>query len=348
METDWYSLTKEELSALMEELGEKPFRGKQIFEWLHARKVCSFAEMTNLSAALRARLEEFCPLRPVEIVLAQHSKDKALGRTSKYLMRLPDGKCVETVLMEYSYGFSVCVSSQAGCRMGCKFCASTLNGLDRNLTPGEILGQIYAVERAESVNVSHVVVMGSGEPFDNYENLLRFLELLHDPAGKNLSYRNVTVSTCGLPQKIRSFALSGLPVTLAVSLHAPNGEIRKSIMNVARAVSWDELFDACRFYTETTGRRLTFEYALMEGINCAPEHARELARSLRGLLCHVNLIPVNPVPECGMTRPSRERVREFMNILEENSVPVTLRREMASDIDGACGQLRAKHRENEG
>ncbi len=344
MMTDWYSLTREELSALMEELGEKPFRGRQIFKWLHAKKAVSFAEMTDLPASLREKLSERASLVPVVTELVQHSADRSLGRTAKYLMRLSDGAFVESVLMEYSYGFSVCISSQVGCRMGCRFCASTLGGLERNLLPGEMLGQIYEIERREGIAVSHVVVMGSGEPFDNYEHLMRFLELLHDPEGKNLSYRNITVSTCGLTGRIADFADAGLPVTLAVSLHAPNDEIRRSIMNIARAVPLSELMEACRQYTKKTSRRISFEYALMEGINCAPEHARELASLLGGMLCHVNLIPVNPVEECGMSRPRPERIREFMKILEDKGIPVTLRREMASDIDGACGQLRAKNR----
>lgn len=343
MSIDWYSLTKEELSQVLTGLGEKAFRAKQVFSWLHEKHVTSFEEMTNLSAALRTRLQELSPLTTVEVALAQRSRQKELGRTAKYLMRLADGKCVETVLMEYSYGYSVCVSSQVGCRMGCRFCASTLNGLDRNLTPGEMLGQIYAVERAEGIRVSHVVVMGSGEPFDNYDNLMRFLALLHDPDGANLSYRNMTVSTCGLTARIRDFADSEIPVTLAVSLHAPEGELRKSIMNIARAVTLEELLEACRYYTGKTNRRLSFEYALMDGINCEKKHAEQLASLLEGLLCHVNLIPVNPVEECGMSRPTPAKVKAFMDVLEARHIPVTLRREMASDIDGACGQLRARH-----
>ncbi len=345
MTTDWYSLSRSELAGLMQEIGEKPFRGKQLFKWLHVKKATSFDEMTDLPAALREKLEREAPLRPVTTALVQRSRDKSLGRTAKYLMRLEDGSSVESVLMEYSYGYSVCISSQVGCRMGCRFCASTLNGLERNLLPGEMLGQIYEIERKEGITVSHVVVMGSGEPFDNYDNLMRFLELIHDPEGKSLSYRNLTVSTCGLTGRIADFAASGLPVTLAVSLHAPNDAIRKSIMNIARAVPLSELMEACRAYTALTSRRITFEYALMEGINCAPEHAQELAELLHGMLCHVNLIPVNPVEECGMTRPTAERVRRFMDILEARGIPVTLRREMASDIDGACGQLRAKNRQ---
>lgn len=343
MSIDWYGLSEKELSLVLTDLGEKAFRAKQIFSWLHEKRAVSFDEMTNLSIALRAKLNELSPLTPVEAALVQRSSQKELGKTAKYLMRLPDGKCMETVLMEYSYGYSVCVSSQVGCRMGCRFCASTLNGLDRNLLPGEMLGQIYAVEREEGIRVNHIVVMGSGEPFDNYDNLMRFLTLLHDPDGANLSYRNMTVSTCGLTDKIRAFADSGLPVTLAVSLHAPEWELRKSIMNIARAVTMPELMDACRYYTETTNRRISFEYALMDGINCEVKHAEQLAALLGNLLCHVNLIPVNPVPECGMSRPSAAKIRAFTETLEAHHIPVTLRREMASDIDGACGQLRARH-----
>ena len=341
MEWDWYSQLPEELEAAMKERGEKAFRGRQIFTWLHRKHASSFAEMTDLRAELRERLQAEAPLPPLRIVQKQTSKTGE-ARTGKYLMELADGKRIETVLMEYSYGYSVCISSQVGCRMGCRFCASTLNGLERNLSAGEMLQQIYTVEREEAVEISHVVVMGCGEPFDNYEQLMRFLQLIHHSEGKNLSLRNITVSTCGLTARIREFADQKLGVTLAVSLHAAEDETRKQIMRVAQGVSMAELMQACRYYTEQTHRRLTFEYALIRGVNDSPAQAEKLAALLRGMLCHVNLIPINPVTECGLGRPERETVRRFQTILEERHIPVTLRREMGSDIDAACGQLRAR------
>lgn len=338
---DLAGMTVAELSELAVSLGEKKFRGEQIFRRLHAQQAVSYEEMKELPGAFRDKLAVDYPLRTVAVERVQRSS-KANDFTEKYLLKLFDGQCVEAVLMKYSYGYSLCISSQVGCRMGCKFCASTLGGLVRNLSAGEMCGEVYAVERASGEKVSHIVIMGCGEPFDNYENLLRFFELIHAEQGKGLSLRNITVSTCGLVPKIREFAELDSAVTLAVSLHAPNDEIRKKTMKIAQAYSMKELLDACKYYTKKTNKRITFEYALMHGINDSPRDARELAARLQPILCHVNLIPINPVEECGMVRPSKNDIQAFMTVLEERHVPVTLRREMGTDIDGACGQLRHK------
>lgn len=338
MEYDWYSSSVAELQTCLEQMGEKPFRARQIFRWLHQGHAVSFEEMTDLGKGLREKLASGQPLRPVKILQRQTASDG----TGKFLVQLADGKAVESVLMKYRFGYSLCISSQAGCRMGCRFCASTLNGLDRNLTAGEMVQQVYAIERSEGVTISHIVVMGCGEPFDNYEALLRFLELIHHEEGKGLSLRNITVSTCGLVDRIRSFADLDLPVTLAISLHAPNDEIRRKIMRIAQAVSMDELMSACRYYIEKTNKRITFEYLLIRDLNDSSKCAHQLADRLKGMLCHVNLIPVNPVKECGFERPEIQKIERFYQVLEQRHVPVTLRREMGKNIDAACGQLRAK------
>lgn len=340
MEYDWYSQSVEELQQHLKEMGEQGFRAKQIFRWLHQRHAVSFDQMTDLGKALREKLQQQEPLRPVQIAQKQEASDGT--ETGKFLIRLSDGKAVESVLMKYRFGYSLCISSQAGCRMGCRFCASTLAGLERNLTAGEMAQQVYAVEREAGVNISHIVVMGCGEPFDNYEELLKFLQLIHHEEGKGLSLRNITVSTCGLVDRIRSFADLGLPVTLAVSLHAPNDAIRSRIMKIARAVSMRDLMEACRYYLEKTNKRITFEYILIKDVNDSTKCAHQLADQLKGMLCHVNLIPVNPVQECGFERPEAQRIERFMQTLEQRHVPVTLRREMGKNIDAACGQLRAK------
>ena len=338
---DIKSMTEEELKSLMAEMGEKPFRAGQIFSWFHRHHVTSWDEMTNLPAKLRNRLSEY-PLISLEKVEVQHSK---VDGTAKYLFRLSDGNVIESVLMRYHHGNSVCVSSQAGCRMGCRFCASTLGGLSRNLLASEILEQIYRIQEDTGERVSHVVVMGTGEPLDNYENLIRFLRLITHPDGAGISQRNITVSTCGLVPQIYDLAEEKLQITLAISLHAPNDEIRKSLMPVANRYTIDEVLKACRSYFETTGRRITFEYSLALGVNDSAENAAELAARLKGFPCHVNLIPVNPVAERGYRRSTRDKVADFKNSLEKYGINVTIRREMGSDIDGACGQLRKKYAE---
>lgn len=344
MELDGFSLTVSEWQQKMLQWGEKPFRGRQIFEWLHKKQSASYDEMTNLPARLRERLKEEAGLKVLSVRLVQRC---ASDGTRKYLLSLWDKEQIEAVLMQYHYGYSLCISSQVGCRMGCRFCASTLSGKKRDLSGGEMVQQVYAVEKEAGIRVSHIVVMGCGEPFDNYEALMRFLTLISDPAGHEMSRRNITVSTCGLTEKMREFADENLGVTLAVSLHAPNDSIRRQLMPVANSVTMEELLDVCREYTEKTHRRITFEYALAQGVNDDPSHAEELASRLRGLLCHVNLIPVNPVKERSLLPPQQDRVENFRKILERRHIPVTVRREMGRDIDAACGQLRRRYEEQE-
>ena len=342
---DWYSQSVEQLQAHLKELGEQGFRAKQIFKWLHQRHAVCFDEMTDLGKTLREKLQAKEPLMPVQI----EQKQIAADGTGKFLIRLADGKAIESVLMKYKFGYSLCISSQAGCRMGCRFCASTLAGLERNLSAGEMVQQVYAIEREANVNISHIVVMGCGEPFDNFEELIKFLQLIHHEDGKGLSLRNITVSTCGLVDTIKTFADLDTPVTLAISLHAPNDEIREKIMRIAQAVSMDDLMKACQYYLEKTNKRITFEYILIRNVNDSTKCAHQLADRLKGMLCHVNLIPVNPVKECGFERPEPERIERFVKTLEQRHVPVTLRREMGKNIDAACGQLRAKaERESNG
>ncbi len=333
---DAFSMTPGEWTNALSSMGEKKFLGKSIFRWIHQHHVFSYDAMSDLSKGLREKLKEAFPLTPAAVSTIQRAEDG----TAKLLIRLDDGYFIECVLMKYRFGYSLCISSQAGCRMGCRFCASTLNGLDRSLTAGEMAQQIYLTEEELKVKVSHVVIMGCGEPFDNYDQLLRFLELIHDEDGQFLSLRNITVSTCGLPEKIVAFAKTDLPVTLAVSLHAPNDEVRKKIMNIARAVPMEKLMASCREYTRITNRRITFEYLLINELNDSQEQAKELSELLKGMLCHVNVIPVNPVKECGFDRPAEGRIVSFIETLEKNHIPVTRRREMGKKIDAACGQLR--------
>jgi len=338
---DIRSLTLAELKIRIEELGEPGYRAKQIFSWLHRKNAVGWEEMSDLPAKLRERLITEVPLREARVVRRQES---AIDGTVKVLFELFDGNLIESVLMHYRFGYSVCVSSQAGCRMGCAFCASTLSGLSRNLTAGEMLSQVYAFERElpEGERVSHVVVMGSGEPMENYDEVIRFFRLLAAPEGHKLSLRNMTVSTCGIIPGIRRLSQEGIPVNLAISLHAPNDEIRSRIMPVARKYPMEELLDACRDYFALTGRRLTWEYALIRDINDREEHARELADRIRGITGVVNLIPVNPVKERGLHEPDRDRVRRFQKVLNEHGTEATIRRTLGRDIDGACGQLRRK------
>ena len=335
--TDIKSLTLEELSGQLKEMGLKAFRAKQIYQWLHEKLVESFDEMTNLSLGDRERLKEryrLTVLKPVEVLTSK------IDGTRKYLFSLGDGNVIESVWMKYKHGNSVCISSQVGCRMGCRFCASTLDGLERNLLPSEMLDQIYRIQRDTGERVSNVVVMGSGEPLDNYDQVVRFLRLLNAPQGLNISLRNVSLSTCGLVEGIRRLEGEHLPVTLSISLHAPNDEIRRQIMPVARTYPIAQLMEAVRAYVAGTGRRVVFEYALIDGLNSRPAHARELARLLRGLQCHVNLIPLNHVDERRLRPATPDAVRAFQQTLEAEHISATVRREMGADIGGACGQLR--------
>lgn len=337
---DIKSLSYEECIAFVETMGEKSFRGKQIYEWMHVHKAASYEDMTNISKNLKTKLREQTVFTALKKVDCRISKEDG---TRKYLFALADGNVVESVWMRYRHRNSVCISSQVGCRMGCRFCASTLDGLLRNLTPSEMLDQIYAIERDTAERVSNVVVMGTGEPMDNYENTVRFVRMLSDERGANISQRNITVSTCGIVPRMRMLAEEGLQITLALSLHAPNQQKRLELMPVAKKYDICEAVDACKYYFEKTGRRITFEYSLVGGVNDSAEDAKELAHLVRGINCHVNLIPVNPIEERDYVQSNRAVIEAFKNKLEKYGINVTIRREMGRDIDGACGQLRRKH-----
>ena len=328
-----------ELAAWCREQGLPAFRAKQIFRWVH--QGADFDGMTNLPLNLRERLKQIAVAQPVSILETRRSK---IDETVKFLFGLRDGNCVEGVLMHYHHGHTLCISTQVGCRMGCAFCASTLEGCVRDLTAGEMLGQILCANcfMGGEERVHNVVLMGSGEPLDNYDNVTRFLRLLREPEGVQIGLRNVSLSTCGLVPKMMRFAEEDLPVTLSVSLHAPNDEIRRQTMPVARTYPMDELLRACRYYVEKTGRRVIFEYALVGGVNSEEKHAVELASKLRGLQCHVNLIPLNSVPERGLRGVDEPTVRRFLEALERLHISATRRREMGDDIEGACGQLRRR------
>lgn len=338
------SFSWEELQEEIRQMGEKPFRAKQIYEWLHVRLADSFEEMTNLSKALREKLKETYEIRKVEM---QDRQVSALDGTNKFLFCLQDGNMVESVLMRYKHGNSVCISSQAGCRMGCRFCASTLGGLERNLTTSEMLGQIYQIQRITGERVHNVVVMGTGEPLDNYENFVKFIRMISDEHGLNISQRNLTASTCGIVPGILRLAEEKFQITLALSLHGSNQEKRKALMPVANKYELQDVLQACDTYFQKTGRRVTFEYSLVKGVNDTDEDVRELSELLRHRNCHLNLIPVNPIKERDYVRPDKKSAGKFKNKLEKNGINVTIRREMGADIDGACGQLRRKHMQGE-
>lgn len=338
---DLRSLTLPKLSDELANMGEKSFRAKQIFSWLHQKQVTSFDEMTNLSKALREKLKENYIIKNIKIVEKLVSKE---DNTSKYLFDIGDDIVIESVLMRYSYGNAVCISSQAGCRMGCTFCASTVDGLERNLLPGEMVAQIYEIQRDIGERVSNVVIMGSGEPLDNYDNVIDFLEIVHSKEGNNLSHRHITLSTCGLVDKIYDLAKENLQITLAISLHAPNNEIRQNTMPVAKRYDIDSLIKAAKYYADTTKRRVTFEYALIKGVNDSSDCARELASRLKGIMCHINLIPVNDVKENNYIRSTEENINSFASLLRELGIETTVRRKLGSDINAACGQLRKSYK----
>lgn len=333
---DILSLSLEELENILIENGEKKFRAKQIFQWLHVKRVFDFSKMTDISVQLRQSLNEiFC----IKGLFVQKKLESAIDNTVKYLYRLPDGNFVETVLMEYNYGRSICVSTQVGCKMGCRFCASAIAGYIRDLEPSEILMQIYETEKDAGVRVSGVVLMGIGEPLDNFANVMRFLSLLSDKSGNNLSLRHVSLSTCGIVPKIYELAEKKLQLTLSVSLHSPDNDKRSEIMPVNRTYNIDKLIEACRVYIEKTGRRITFEYAVIDNVNSAEKDADKLADLLRGLNCHVNLIPVNQVKERNY-KTAASGVAQFAKRLEKRGINATVRRTLGSDIEAACGQLR--------
>lgn len=337
---DIKSFTLPELTEELKKLGQPAFRSKQIYQWLHVKLVGSYEEMTNLSKDLRDTLKEKYPITLLKEADSLHSETDG---TVKYLFRLQDDRVIESVLMKYHHGNTVCISSQVGCRMGCTFCASTIGGKERDLLPSEMLDQIYRIQILSEERVSNIVVMGTGEPFDNYDNLMRFLHIVTDLDGINISARNITVSTCGIPNRIRDFAKEGLPITLALSLHAPNNELRKKLMPIASKYELSEVLDAFKFYYEKTGRRLTFEYSLVDGINDEMQYARELSALIKGINCHVNIIPVNPIKERNFRKSESEKIQKFKNTLEKNRINVTIRREMGADIDAACGQLRKSY-----
>lgn len=336
---DICSYNYDELKEEMLVIGEKAFRSKQIYEWLHVKLADDFDEMTNLSKALREKLKKNYEIRKVKMIDHQISKEDP---TEKFLFELEDGNMVESVLMKYKHGNSVCISSQVGCRMGCRFCASTLDGLERNLTPSEMLRQVYQIQKITGERVSNIVIMGTGEPLDNYDNFLKFIHMVSDEHGLNISQRNITASTCGIVPNIRRLAEEKLQITLALSLHGSNQEKRRSLMPVANKYELHEVLEACDYYFEKTGRRITFEYSLVHGVNDTPEDAKELMGILKDRNCHLNLIPVNPIKERNYEKPDKKSAENFKNKLEKNGINVTIRREMGSDIDGACGQLRRK------
>ncbi|MBR6148705.1 MAG: 23S rRNA (adenine(2503)-C(2))-methyltransferase RlmN [Lachnospiraceae bacterium] len=336
---DIKSLTKAELEDEFALKDLKKFRAVQVYDWMHVKLARSFDEMTNLSKDLRARLNEEYDYTSLKI---ERVKESAIDGTAKFLFELSDGNFVESVFMRYKHGNSVCISSQVGCRMGCRFCASTLDGLVRSLKPSEMLDQIYAISHHMEERISNIVVMGMGEPLDNFDNLLKFIELITNKDGLNISARNITVSTCGLVEKIRELADKKLAITLALSLHAASDEQRRKLMPVANRYSIEELMQACSYYFETTGRRISFEYSLVSGVNDTIEDAVRLSVLAKRVSAHINLIPVNPIKERDYRRGSRDEILAFKNKLEKNGINVTIRREMGQDIDGACGQLRRR------
>lgn len=346
--TDISSFLPEELAGYLADLAEnsgikiEKFRAKQIFSWL-TKGVETFDEMTNVSAAIRKVLNENAYIALPKVHTKLVSK---IDGTIKYLFELYDGERVESVFMRYEHGNTLCISTQVGCRMGCTFCASTLGGLVRNLTPSEMLGQIIAAQKDTGERVSNIVMMGIGEPLDNYDNTLKFLKLVNHPDGLCIGHRHISLSSCGLCDKIRTLADENLQITLSVSLHAPDQETRKNLMPVARKFEIDELIDACRYYINKTGRRISFEYSMIHGENDTPEHAKRLANVLSGMLCHVNLIPLNSVKERSYTKSSRQAIEEFIKILEKHHITATVRRKLGSDINASCGQLRRGSEEN--
>ncbi|MCM1272355.1 MAG: 23S rRNA (adenine(2503)-C(2))-methyltransferase RlmN [Clostridium sp.] len=338
---DIKSMYFDELNEWVKKSGQPEFRAKQLFEWMHKKYAASPNEMTNIPKALIAAMEDdFVCLKE-----KMHQISKADG-TIKFLYRLRDDQMIETVFMRHDYGNSICISSQAGCRMGCKFCASTIGGLIRNLTASEMLEQVYASMRATGEKISNIVVMGTGEPLDNYDNLIRFIRLISDERGYNISQRSITVSSCGIAPMIKKLADEQLTITFALSLHAPTDEERKKLMPIAAKYNLEELMDACRYYFDKTGRRLTFEYSLVKEENDSVAQAEKLAKLLKGMNCHVNLIPVNPISERNYCRSDKNSVEKFKLALEKKSINVTIRKSVGSDIDAACGQLRNKYIKN--
>ena len=337
MKKDIKSMNVEEIKSSLAEIGEKPFKASQIYSWLHKHNVDSFNEMTNISKDLRAYLEKNYDILTCSI---EKKLISVYDDTVKYLFRLNDGELIESVVMKYKYGYTICVSSQVGCRMGCNFCASGIAGFIRNLEPSEILSQIYTAQKDLSVRISHIVMMGVGEPLDNYDNVVKFLRMVSDEKGLNIGMRNISLSTCGVVSGIYKLMEEKLQLTLSISLHAPNDEIRSKTMPVNNKWNIDTLINACKDYISVTNRRISFEYAMIDGVNDSDECAKELAKRLKNMLCHVNLIPVNSVKERDYTKSNRERILSFIKILEKYGINATVRRTLGSDINASCGQLR--------
>jgi len=337
---DIKSMNLAELTEFVASIGEKAFRAKQLYQWLHVKQVYAFDDMTNLSKAFREKLNEVSFITDLKQEQVQISQ---IDGTRKYLFLLEDGNVIESVLMRYKHGNSVCISSQVGCRMGCRFCASTLDGLVRGLRPSEMIDQIYKIGQDIGERISNVVVMGTGEPLDNYDNFVKFIHMLSDEHGLNISQRNITASTCGIVPNMRRLADEKLSITLALSLHASNQKKRLELMPVANKYDIHDVIDACKYYFDQTGRRVTFEYSLVGGVNDTDEDARELSQLIHGMNCHVNLIPVNPIKERDYVQSNAAVIAAFKNKLEKNGINVTVRREMGRDIDGACGQLRKRY-----
>lgn len=335
---DLKDLSYSELEEFLKENGEPKFRAKQIFSWLH-KGVTSFEEMTDISKKTAEKLSEKCFISKLAIREKYVSK---IDGTVKYLFSLEDGNCIESVVMRYKHGISLCISSQVGCRMGCRFCASTIGGLYRNLTAGEILNQVIFAQKDIGERISNIVMMGIGEPLDNYENVLKFLHNVNDPLGLNIGYRHISLSTCGRVEEMKKLSEAEMPITLSVSLHAPNNEIRNTIMPINNKYPVEVLISACKEYIKKTSRRISFEYSLISGVNDSPEHAKELAKLLKGMLCHVNLIPVNHVEEREFHKGKKEEINRFCKLLNDLGINATIRRELGSDISASCGQLRKK------
>lgn len=339
MKQDIKSMTLAEMTQALKEMGQPAFRAKQIYTWLH-KGVTDFEEMTNVSKELRAKLDETYYITAPKVARKQKSQKDG---TVKYLWELGDGNCVETVLMQYHHGNTVCISSEVGCPMGCKFCASTLGGLVRRLQPSEILDQVLFTALDSGLPISNIVLMGIGEPLDNFDNVMRFLELVNSPEGMNIGMRHISLSTCGLVPRIDELAEKKLQLTLSVSLHSPDDASRSAIMPINRKYPVDVLLDACRRYFEKTGRRVSFEYTMIDGVSDSPEQAELLASKLHGLAAHVNMIPLNPVAESPLRPSTRQAVARFQKILEGHGIPATVRRSLGGDIDASCGQLRRKY-----
>lgn len=339
---DIKSMDYDSLCKYIVELGEKKFRAEQIYKWLHEKLITDFSAMTNMPKSLIEKLKEECYIANMSIVRVLESQ---IDGTRKYLFELSDHNVIESVFMRYKHGNSVCISTQVGCRMGCKFCASTLDGMERNLTASEMLEQIYAITRHTGERISNVVLMGSGEPLDNFDNVLKFINIISSDKGLNISQRNLTLSTCGLVPNIYKLADMKYQITLAISLHASCDETRKELMPIAKRYSIEELLSACRYYFEQTGRRISFEYSLVADVNDTVSEATKLGELLKGINCHVNLIPVNPIKERDFKQSNKDNIEKFKNKLERYGINVTIRREMGRDINGACGQLRKSYNE---